>query len=131
MKKDWIAEAKRRIEAEFKNVAMTYVMQRAAVSDRVLRQYGFSKTQNRKAAEECDNWIRVRLSRLAVLEVLLESRPGLGRRVWRLYGRMTEAMAKRTMVPVPGAVPADQRDPTKGAGNEMDHAVDSQAVPSA
>jgi len=129
MKKDWIAKAKRRVQADFEIVGTCLMTAQAKVSGRVRKGFQLSKTQVRKAELQQDEWLRARLSRLAVLEVLLESQPGLGRRVWRLYGRMAAAMAKRaTMVPVPGAVPADQRAPTKGAGNEVVREADASAV---
>jgi hypothetical protein len=128
MKKDWVAEAKRRVQADFEIAGTCLMMAQAKVSDRIRKGFQLSKTQIRKAELRQDEWLRTRLSRLAVLEVLLESRPGLGRRVWRLYSRMTAAMAKRaTMVPVPGAVPAEQRAP-KGAGDEVVREADASAV---
>lgn len=128
----WALEAKKRIGADFELTGSVFMVQRAMVSEGVRKRLNLSKTQLEKTVQQQDAWIRTKLTRINVLEVVLERRRLLGKLVWWLYDRMMTRMKKPlTMRPVPGTVPADQRDPTKGAKDGVDHAVDPQAVPKA
>jgi hypothetical protein len=116
----WVLEAKKRIGADFELAGSVFMGQRAMASEGVRKRLNLSKTQLEKTVQQQDAWIRTKLTRLVVLEVVLERRLLLGKLVWWLYDRMMARMKKPlTMRPVPGAVPADQRDPTKGVKDEV------------
>ncbi len=132
MKMNWTAEARTRIGKDFGKMVMTYAVQRAAVSDRVLRVYGFSKTQQRKAEEESDVWLRTRLTRLNVLEVVLERRRLIGKLVWWMYDRLTAQMQRPPkMRKGPPAPPATSEEATKGAADGATREGAAQTVPPA
>lgn len=74
--------------------------------------------------------MRTKLTRLTVLEVLLERRRLLGKLVWWLYDRLMEQMKKPLIMrPGPPAAPADQRDLTKGTQDGVDREVAQPSVP--
>jgi hypothetical protein len=132
----WILETKKRIGADFELAGSVFIAQRAVVSEGVRKRLNLSKTQLEKTVQQQDAWIRRKLTCLNVLEVVLERRRLLGKLVWWLYDRMMRRMKKRpkkpaTMRPVPGAVPADQRDPMKGAGDGVAHEAAAETVPQA
>jgi predicted metal-dependent hydrolase len=132
----WALEAKKRIGADFELAGSLFMVQRAVVSEGVRKRLNLSKTQLEKTVQQQDAWIRTKLTRLSVLEVVLERRRLLGKLVWWLYDRMMARMKKPpkkplTMRPNPAAVPADQRDPTKGAQNGVAREVAAETVPSA
>jgi hypothetical protein len=128
MKKDWVAEARKRVQEDFKNVGSALFTEQVKANERMRKNFHLSKTQVRKAEVQHDEWLRMRLSRLSILEVVLERRRLLGKLVWWLYVRLARKMQKPPkMVPVPGAVPAEQRAP-KGAGNEVVRKADTPTV---
>ncbi len=132
MKKNWTAEARGRIGADFQLLGSVFITQRAAASERYRKMCGLSMTQLNKALPEQDSWIRTRLTRLNVLEVVLLRRRLLGKLVWWLYDRLTAQMRRPPkMRPNPAAVAADQRDPTKGAQDGVAHEAAAEAVPKA
>ncbi len=115
MKKDWRREAKARIGADFEIAGTCLMTAQALVSGRVRKGFQLSKTQVKKGQVMQDEWLRGKLSRLAVLEILLEHRRLLGKIVWRIYRRMVADMGR----PASGAVSPEKRDPSKGALDEV------------
>jgi hypothetical protein len=113
----WALEAKRRIGVDFEKIAMAFVVQRAAVSERILRLYGFSKTQQRKAEVDSDIWLRGRLTRLCALEIILDRHKILGWLIWWMHDRLLKRMKRQVLFrPGPPAPPASQPD-LAGAAN--------------
>jgi hypothetical protein len=124
MKKDWILEAKTRIGQDYEYAGGAMITQRAMVSKFVRKNLKFSKTQLKGMVGNQEAWMRAKLSRLNILEVLLERRRLLGKIVWWLYRRMLEDLKKHvTMRPVPAAVP-----PAKGERNEATREAAAQTV---
>jgi hypothetical protein len=115
MKNKPAQEARRRIAEDLQLLGSVVLTQRAAASERYRKLCNLSMTQLNKALAEQDSWMRTKLTRLNMLEVLLERRRLLGKLVWWAYDRLMKQMKKPlTMRPGPAPVPADPRDATKG-----------------
>jgi len=120
MKKDWIVEAKTRIGQDYEYAGGALITQRAMVSKFVRKNLKLSKTQLEDMVGKQETWMRTKLSRLNILEVLLERRRLLGKVVWWLYRRMLEDLKKPVMMrPVPGAAPPAKRESAKGKWNAV------------
>jgi hypothetical protein len=90
------------------------------VSKFVRKNLKFSKTQLKGMVGNQEAWMRAKLSRLNILEVLLERRRLLGKIVWWLYRRMLEDLKKPVMMsPVSGAAPPAKRESAKGKWNAV------------
>lgn len=115
MKKNWVEEAKKRIDTDCRVANAVMLTQRAVVSKHVRESYKLSKTQLTKMVYQQDAWIRAKLMRLNTAEIVLERWWPLGKFVWWLCGRLAERMNKPpTMRKVDGTVPIEQREPPKG-----------------
>ena len=125
MKKDWVQEGKKRINADYDMAIAALLTQRAVVSKHVRKDYHLSKTQLEKRVREQDEWFRAKLIQLNTVVVVLERRWLLGKVVWWLCDRFVKRMNKPpTMQKVDGTVPIEQREPPKGA----EHAVADEAA---
>jgi len=118
MKKDWTLETKKRIGADFEMAGSMLLVQRAMASDRVRKLLNLSKTQLEKTVQQQDGWIRAKLTRLNVLESVLERRYLLGKLVDWLCSRLIERVKKPTMRPVSSPPPA-KRELAKGEWNAV------------
>jgi hypothetical protein len=120
MKKDWILEAKTRIGQDYEYAGGAMITQRAMVSKFVRKNLKFSKTQLEGMVGNQEAWMRAKLSRLNILEVLLERRRLLGKVVWWLYRRMLEDLKKPAMMrPVPGAAQPAKQKAAEGEWNAV------------
>jgi hypothetical protein len=116
VKKDWVEEAKKRIDIDCRVANAALLTQRAVVSKHVRESYQLSKTQLTKMVYQQDAWLRSKLTMLNTVQIVLERRWLLGKFVWWLCGRFAKRMAKAlTMQHVDGTVPIEQREPPKGA----------------
>ncbi len=131
MRKDWAQETKKRIGGDFELLGGMLLTQRAMASEGWRKRMNLSKTQMDKLVAQQDAWARGTLTRLNVLEVVLERHRLLGKLMAWLFKRLLEKVNKPTMRPVPGAVPAEQRDPTKGAKDGVVDEAAAQTVPQA
>ena len=130
MKKDWVQEGKKRINADYDMAIATLLTQRAVVSKHVRESYGLSKTQLAKRVREQDEWFRAKLIQLNTVVVVLERWWLLGKIVWWLCGRFVKRMNKPpAMQKVDGTVPIEQQEPPKGASGEVAHETAGKAVP--
>ena len=128
----WALAAKQRTGSDFELVASVFLMQRCMVSEGLRKRYNLSKTLLRTTVEAQDKWIRARLTRVNVVEVVLEKHKLLGWLVWRLYDRLMVRMKKAvTMRSGPPAPPPGQPDQAEGEKDGAAHATDEKTVPPA
>jgi len=120
VKKDWVQEGKKRINADYDMAIAALLTQRAVISKHVRESYRLSKTQLAKLLQQQDTWLRQKLWRLTTLETVLEQHKLLGKYTQWLCDRFLKRANKPpTMQKVDGTVPIEQREPPKGA----EHAV--------
>lgn len=126
----WVVEAKKRIGSDFELAGSVFLMQRAMASEHVRKRFNLSRTQVEKTVQKQDQWIRARLTRVNVVEVVLEQHKLLGKLVWWLYDRLLARM-KKAVTMRPGAPAAPEGRPAEGAKDGAAHATDEKTVPPA
>lgn len=130
MKKDWVWEGKKRINADYNIVIGALLAQRAVASEHIRKSYRLSKTELQKRVQQQDAWFQMILTERNTVNVVLERHWLLGKVVWWLCDRFGKRANKPpAMQKVDGTVPIEQRKSPKGAEHAVADKAADKAVP--